>query len=52
MSEDYPLHEEPNLAKERDVISEYIAEAKEYVGDAIIKNVFFKLLEKIGIRFC
>ena len=55
MSEDDPLYEEPNLgcqAKERDVISEYIVEAKEYVDDAILKNVFFKLLEKIGIRFC
>ena len=43
MSEDDPLHKEPNLgcqAKERDVISEYMAEAKEYVDDAIIKNVF------------
>ena len=43
MSEDDPLHEEPNLgcqAKERDVLSEYIVKAKEYVDDAIIKNVF------------
>ena len=43
MSEDDALHEEPNLgckAEERNVISKYIAEAKEYVDDAIIKNVF------------
>ena len=43
MSEDDPLHEEPNLgcqAKERVVINEYIVEAKEYVDDAIIKNIF------------
>ena len=55
VEEDDPLHEEPNLgcqAKERNVISEYIYEAKEYVDDAIVKNVFLKLLEKIRIRFC
>ena len=55
MSEDDPLHEEPNLgcqAKERNVISEYIVEAKEYVDDAIIKNVFLSCWKKIGIRFC
>ena len=43
LSEDDPMHEEPDLgcqAKERDVVSEYIVEAKEYVDDAIIKNVF------------
>ena len=45
----YPLHEEPNfgcLAKERNVISEYISEAKEYVDDAIVKNVFLNCWKK------
>ena len=43
LSEEDPLHEEPNLgcqAKERNVISEYISEAKEYVDDAIVKMYF------------
>ena len=42
MSEDDPLNEEPNLgcqAKVRDVISEDIVEAKEYVDDAIINVI-------------
>ena len=41
MSEDDPLHEEPNLgcqAKERDVISEYIVEAKK-----MLVMLFFKM---------
>ena len=54
MSEDDPLHEEPNLgcqAKERDVISEYIAEAKEYTDDVIIKNVFSSCWKKLELGF-
>ena len=51
MSEDDPLHEELNLgcqAKERNVKSEYVVEAKEYVDDAIIKNVFLSCWKKLG----
>ena len=54
MSEDDPLHEEPNLGcqtKEINVISEYIAEAKEYVDDAIIKNVFLNCWKKLELGF-
>ena len=54
LSEDDPLHEEPNLecqAKERDVISEYIAEAKEYVDDAIIKNAISSCWKKLELGF-
>ena len=54
MSEDDPLHEEPNLgcqAKERDVISEYIVETKEYVDDTIIKNVFLSCWKKLELGF-
>ena len=52
LSEDDPLHEEPNfgcLAKERNVISEYIYEAKEYVHDAIVENV--NLWKKLELGF-
>ena len=54
MSEDDPLHKEPNLgcqAKERNVISEYIAEAKEYGDAAIIKNVFSSCWKKLELGF-
>ena len=54
LSEDDPLHEEPNFgcqAKERNVISEYISEAKEYVDDAIIKNVFLNCWKKLELGF-
>ena len=54
MSEDDPLHEEPNLgcqAKERNVISEYISEAKEYVDDAIVRNVFLNCWKKLELGF-
>ena len=54
LSEDGPLHEEPNLgfqAKERDVTSEYTSEAKEYVDDAIVKNVFLNCWKKLELRF-
>ena len=54
LSEDDPLHEEPNFGcqtKERNVISEYISEAKEYVDDAIIKNVFLNCWKKLELGF-
>ena len=54
LSEDDPLHEEPNLgcqAKERNVISEHISEAKEYVDDAIVKNVFLNCWKKLELGF-
>ena len=54
LSEDDPLHEEPNFgcqAKERNVISEYISEAKEYVDDAIVKNVFLNCWKKLELCF-
>ena len=54
LSEDDPLHEEPNFgcqAKERNVISEYISEAKEYVDDAIVKNVFLNCWKKLELGF-
>ena len=38
-------------AKERNVISEYISEAKEYVDDAIIKNVFLNCWKKLELGF-
>ena len=46
------MHEEPNFgcqAKERNVISEYISEAKEYVDDA--KNVFLNCWKKLELGF-
>ena len=49
LSEDDLMHVEPDSgcqAKERDVVSEYIVEAKEYVDDSIIKNVFLKCWKK------
>ena len=54
LSEDDSLHEEPNLgcqAKERNVVSEYISEAKEYVDDAIVKNVFLNCWKKLELGF-
>ena len=54
LSEDDPLHEKPNFgcqAKERNVISEYISEAKEYVDDAIVKNVFLNCWKKLELGF-
>ena len=54
LSEDDPLHEEPNLgcqAKERNVISKHISEAKEYVDDAIVKNVFLNCWKKLELGF-
>ena len=48
------MHEEPNLgcqAKERDDICDYIVEAKEYVDDAIIKNVFLSCWKKLELGF-
>ena len=48
------MHEEPDLkcqAKERDVISEYIVEDKEYVDDVIIKNVFLSCWKKMELGF-
>ena len=54
LSEDDPLHEEPNFgcqAKERNVISEYISKAKEYVDDAIVKNVFLNCWKKLELGF-
>ena len=54
LSEDDPLHEEPNFgcqAKERNVISEYISEAKEYVDDAIVKDVFLNCWKKLELGF-
>ena len=54
LSEDDPLHEEPNLgcqAKERNVISKYISEAKDYVDDAIVKNVFLDCWKKLELGF-
>ena len=54
LSEDDPLHEEPNLgcqAKERNVTSEYISEAKEYVDDAIVKKVFLNCWKKLELGF-
>ena len=54
LSEDDPLHEEPNFgcqAKERNVISGYISEAKEYVDDAIVKNVFLNCWKKLELGF-
>ena len=50
LSEDDPMHVEPDSgcqAKERDVVSEYIVEAKEYVDDSIIKYVFLKCWKKL-----
>ena len=52
LSEDDPMHEDPSFgcqAKERDVISEYISDAKQYVGDTIIKNVFSNYWQKMGL---
>ena len=52
LSEDDSLHEEPNLgcqAKERNVISEYISEDKEYVDDAIVKNVILNCWKKLEL---
>ena len=52
MSEDDPMHVEPDSgcqAKERDVVSEYIVEAKEYVDDSIIKNVFLECWKKLEL---
>ena len=52
LSEDDPMHVEPDSgcqAKERDVVSEYTAEAKEYVDDSIIKNVFLKCWKKLEL---
>ena len=54
LSKDDSLHEEPNFgcqAKERNVISEYISEAKEYVDDAIVKNVFLNCWKKLELGF-
>ena len=54
LREDDPMHEEPDLgcqAKERDVLSKYIVEAKEYVDDAIIKNVFLSCWKKLELGF-
>ena len=54
LSKDDPLHEEPSFgcqAKERNVISEYISEAKEYVDDAIVKNVFLNCWKKLELGF-
>ena len=54
LSEDDPLHEEPHFgcqAKERNVISEYISEAKEYVDNAIVKNVFLNCWKKLELGF-
>ena len=54
LNEDDPLHEEPNFgcqAKERNVISEYISEAKEYVDDATVKNVFLNCWKKLELGF-
>ena len=52
LSEDDPMHVEPDSGcqvKERDVVSEYIVEAKEYVDDSIIKNVFLKCWKKLEL---
>ena len=52
LSEDDPMHVEPDSgcqAKERDVVSEYIVETKEYVDDSIIKNVFLKCWKKLEL---
>ena len=49
LSEDDPMHEEPDLGCQ---VSEYLLKAKEYVDDAIIKNVFLSCWKKNRIRFC